>query len=415
MSNLEEQMKRGDVVVHPSVELKRPTHPAWRQPTPAQMKLIRNQYAQHTTEDEFNLYIETCKHTGLDPIKRQIYCLVYNKDDPAKRRCVYIVSIGGYRKIAQDCHDFLPPSPKYPTEWVIDESLIDRDGNPAGLVECTVTVCKIVQGIGPWPVSATARWEELAPTYRNKEGKIVLPYGSNWRKMPKLMLEKCAEVAAIRRGWPEQTQGDGGPLYAEEELQEQFSAWELADKGVEEERLAKIGLAGNEISMVWDVNSPIVTPEPPGTLADKMMAFVEKNDKATVRKWWDANLMGRQRFWAHNANDALQVKKAVETKLKGQDRDLSGAGEEASSGGAGDESPPDPSQEPSAYAVWFEKALANVSTPGAVDSLLQLEALQIDRLPENLQEHLGRAATRRRAELTGGGNDEKQNERQQEA
>ncbi len=61
-----------------------------------------------------------------------------------------------------------------------------------------------------------------------------------WRKMPRLMLSKCATMQALRAGWPDQF----GALYAEEELDrakvEDRAASEIVEREREEQRLRAI-------------------------------------------------------------------------------------------------------------------------------------------------------------------------------
>ena len=71
-----------------------------RKYTPEQLALIKRTVAKDTTNDEFNMFTEICKRNGLDPFKRQIYALVFSKDDPSKRQVAFITGIDGYRAIA---------------------------------------------------------------------------------------------------------------------------------------------------------------------------------------------------------------------------------------------------------------------------------------------------------------------------
>jgi len=52
----------------------------------AQLALIRKTVAADTNQDEFELFVHTARHLRLDPLRRQIYAFVYNKNDAKKRK-----------------------------------------------------------------------------------------------------------------------------------------------------------------------------------------------------------------------------------------------------------------------------------------------------------------------------------------
>ena len=62
---------------------------------------------------------------------------------------------------------------------------------------------------GQWfPVTGVARWDEFVPIKavwvdNQPSDRKVLDKSSRWGDMPFLMLAKCAEAQAIRKGWPE--------------------------------------------------------------------------------------------------------------------------------------------------------------------------------------------------------------------
>jgi phage recombination protein Bet len=75
---------------------------------PAQLALIRRTVAADTTADEFNMFIEIAKRAGLDPFRRQLYCIVYSKDKPDKRKVTFITGIDGFRAVAARNRDYRP-------------------------------------------------------------------------------------------------------------------------------------------------------------------------------------------------------------------------------------------------------------------------------------------------------------------
>ena len=94
-----------------------------------------------------------------------------------------------------------------PADWIIDPEAVSPL-NPKGLVHCTIYLWQ-QDNTGQWfKVKGEADWDEFAPIAeewaegedgrRRPTGKKVLDTSGNWAKMPKVMLEKCAEAQALR-------------------------------------------------------------------------------------------------------------------------------------------------------------------------------------------------------------------------
>jgi len=304
----------------------------------SQLQLIRKTVAKDTTADEFNMFCEICKRNGLDPFKRQIYALVFNKEVPDKRQVAFITGIDGYRAIANRTGQYMPSN----GEPIFDsrEDLISAH-NPAGLISCTTKVLKL-GGDGRYhEIISTARWSEYAPILEVKELREVLdsngepvlqkdgkwagtpkkeylPTGEkklvkdNWKTMPYLMLEKCAEALALRRGWPE----DCGGLYVDSEMdasraRDDRSASEVLEEYEEKQRMASINAVGS-VPMILNMTDGIVFV-PYDEFYDKVMAHLKDfEDPAQIDFWMEQNKSGLQQFWAKHKKDALELKKAIE-------------------------------------------------------------------------------------------------------
>ena len=156
-----------------------------------QLSLIKTTVAKGTTNDQLRLFLYTCKRTGLDPLAKQIHCIVRNtKNGPVMS---IQTAIDGYRLVADR-------SGKYAGN---DDPVYDNEEKPT---KATVTVYKIVSGVR-CAFTATARWEQYYP------GELQ---GFMWKKMPHLMLGKCAEALALRKAFPAELSG----LYTNEEMQQ---------------------------------------------------------------------------------------------------------------------------------------------------------------------------------------------------
>ena len=289
--------------------------------SPRQIALVKQTVARDCNPDEFNLFMEAARSYRLDPFRKQIMPLVFGKNarDQSKRRMSIVVSRDGLRVVAQRCRNYRPASEK--AEWEIDPSLVGPL-NPKGLVSCTVYLWQ-QDSRGDWfKVKGEAEWDEFAPVTeewgedeqgrRRPTGNKTLDTSGNWAKMPKVMLEKCAEAQALRAGWPDEF----GGIYAEEELDRakliDLTATEIVEAEAEEHRLKAIG-AANAITMTWG-DGWALEHVPVGQLGDRAAEYIRDNDPATVQRWADANRVGLNEFWAKAPSDALAIKQLIEAK-----------------------------------------------------------------------------------------------------
>ena len=292
---------------------------------PRELALIRRTVAADANDDEFNIFISYAKALRLDPRRRQIYCFIYNKTKPDKRKMSIIVGIDGFRTIADRTGCYRPDEdePRYET----DEALKCAN-NPVGLVKATVSAFKFSHG-GWHKVTASAYWNEYAPlkdewrdnaeTGRGeKTGRQTLDTSGNWGKMPRLMLAKVAEALALRKAWPD----DFSNVYSAEEVDRatilDLSPSEAVEAANVENRLTLIGGADG-IDFSWeDANA---TPEhvPLGQVADRCLAFIErsKDEPALLQLWAQRNQRSLKEFWARAKGDALAVRAALDRAIQG--------------------------------------------------------------------------------------------------
>lgn len=283
--------------------------------TPPQMALLRRTVAKDTNDTEFNLFVELCKVRGLNPLVRHVYCMVMSKDKPDKRQMVIVVSIDGQRHLAEKSGNYRGDdrAPRFE----VDASLIDVATNPAGLVSAEVSVYKFSHG--SWfPVTAVSYWSEAAPIkeiWENNKpsGKFQLePKKDGWRKMPRLMLAKVAEMQALRKAFPDSFSG----LYGEAEMDRgevlDLSPSEWAEKAEQDDRIARIGGSDTYITDWLDGNE--LQAVPAGKYADAVMAFIRScpGEPSTIRIWRERNRHSFNQFWAMHKGDALRLKAELE-------------------------------------------------------------------------------------------------------
>lgn len=133
-----------------------------------------------------------CAQHGLSPFKKEIYLVEYNG------KYSNIVGIDGFRAKAartgclagrDDAKFNLQPDGSFQTA----AQLAAKREMP---ITCTVTVWKVVSGIR-CPFTKTVVFTEYCPA--NKPMK--------WGTMPYNQIEKCAEAAALRSGFADETAG----------------------------------------------------------------------------------------------------------------------------------------------------------------------------------------------------------------
>lgn len=300
-----------------------------------QIALIHNTVAKDCNPGEFDLFIEVARAKGLDPFLGQIIPMIFSKGDANKRKMTIIISRDGQRVIAQRCGDYRPASK--PPVFEYDTNL-KGPTNPKGIVTATVFLWKQDQRSSTWyEVAGQVDWDEFAPVKTEAEGgydwvdtgetwqdsgkpkKKKVPRGEvhevlddsgNWSRMPKLMIAKCAEMQALRAGWPEQFTG----LYDEAEMDRakvlDLTASEIVEHEREENRLKLI--AGNDaITVTWG-DGWALENVPVGKFFDRAEEFIKESDASTVAKWADANREPLRTFWAKAPTDALALKKLIE-------------------------------------------------------------------------------------------------------
>lgn len=308
-----------------------------------QIALIKSTVAKDCNNDEFNLFVEVARGKGLDPFLGQIIPMIFSKGDANKRKMTIIISRDGQRVIAQRCGDYRPASkpPTYETDPDLKSPI-----NPHGIISATVYLWKQDPKTSDWyEVAGQAFWDEFAPVKKGADdfewvdtgevwpdsgkpkmkkkpiGEVreVLDDSGNWARMPRLMIAKCAEMQALRAGWPEQFQG----LYDEAEMDRakvlDMDASEVVAKVAEDDRIAKIG-GPNTITMTWG-DGWALENVPVGELVDRSLEYISTMPKADVARWASANAEPLRQFWARHPGDALEIKKAIEAKAKSTDQE----------------------------------------------------------------------------------------------
>lgn len=164
--------------------------------TEEQRKLITDVLCKGASKEEISFFMQVANRCHLDPFKRQIHAVKRWDSKLNRETLTFQVSIEGLRAIAARSGEYAGNDEPQFTE--------DSNGFP---IKASVTVWRLVKG-NRAGFTATAYYEECFQTKKGGEPNTF------WASKPRTMLGKCAEAAALRKGFPEES----GGLYTEEEI-----------------------------------------------------------------------------------------------------------------------------------------------------------------------------------------------------
>lgn len=160
--------------------------------TTVQLAALTQLGLAQATPADLEFFLHQAKRTGLDPFARQIYMI--------NRGGKYGIqtSIDGFRIIAQRSGNY---GGQTPAEWCGEDG-IWRDVWLASSPPSAARIGVYYKDT-PHPTYAVAKWESYA-----------VQTNPIWRKMPDVMLAKCAESLALRKAFPNDMSG----IYTDDEM-----------------------------------------------------------------------------------------------------------------------------------------------------------------------------------------------------
>lgn len=299
------------------------------------LSLVRRTVAKDCNEDEFNIFIAMCRALQLDPLRKQAYAFVFKKKEKknakgeviqeGSRQLTLVTSIAGFRTIADRTGNYRPDEDA--GILYFEEAAKDPATNPLGLIKAVICVWKFSHG--DWhKVTAEAYWDEYAPIkdeWGEDEsgkwrltGRRSLDTSGQWGKMPRVMLAKVAEAAALRKAFPDELSN----VHGDEEIDRQkfldLTPAEAVEAGNADERMKRIG--GSKTIIVDWLGGDMVALDcvPLGQFADRAFAFIEshKDEPSQIILWRNRNRVGLKEFWAQSPGDALELKNKIETAIE---------------------------------------------------------------------------------------------------
>lgn len=174
--------------------------------------LIRKTLARDASPEQFEMFLEVCSRTGLNPFAKQIYAVIRKARGNYPPTMTIQVGIDGLRLIAQRTGEY---EGQTAPEWCGMDGVwrdVWLESDPPAAARVGVRRRTFLD-----PVYGIAKYDsfvQMVDIYdgNNQRTDKKRP-NEMWARMPDTMLAKCAESAALRKAFPQELSG----LHAEVE------------------------------------------------------------------------------------------------------------------------------------------------------------------------------------------------------
>ena len=165
--------------------------------SPATVQTVRETIFKGANDAELQLFFHKCLSVGCHPLDGLIHPSKFQDGNQGGTRVVFLTTIDLFRARAEDTGKYDgQDEPEFEHGDIGDDDFVHP-------TYCRINIYK--KGIDR-PTVGTADWDEFYPSEPKKQFM--------WKKMPKVMLAKCAEAQGLRKAFPQAL----NKLYAEEEM-----------------------------------------------------------------------------------------------------------------------------------------------------------------------------------------------------
>jgi phage recombination protein Bet len=170
-----------------------------------QLAALRQIGIEDAPNADLAIFLHQAKRTGLDPFARQLYMVGRWDNKTHSKKWTIQASIDGLRLVAHRVADRLREPIGYEDTLWCGPDGIWRDVWLSDEPPAAAKVCVLRDG---QRFPSTARWSSYVQTTREGETTRM------WKRMPDLMIAKCAEALALRKGFPQDLSG----IYTDDEM-----------------------------------------------------------------------------------------------------------------------------------------------------------------------------------------------------
>jgi phage recombination protein Bet len=263
---------------------------------PEVLDTIRATVAKGTSDAEFKMFIEICKASGLNPFRKEVWCIVIPARDgfvnkqgyqvkPRDRQVQIMTGVNGFFAIANNN----PAYDGYESGVLGPDGKLEMPGYPKE------------DYIGAW--CTVYRKDRSRPTHVAVMGAEYDKGEGQWKNSRRTMIMKVAESVGHRKAFPQQM----GGLYTAEEMPKEFELVENVTPKAEPKKLEEPKNVSEPPKAPADVKAPEVIKKV--TQAPKRLPVHKyKYDKEAIAR--DLNEGEKEAFW----NDAVKKYGAIKDK-----------------------------------------------------------------------------------------------------